>query len=232
MNTLRTLLLTATLLLGVAWNADAQRIHKFGISASYTKTSQKLVNIDGTLPGYKKDALPSFSAFLFVENYLNRNFSFRSQLGYQGMGYAPTFLADANAPYSFQEGVRIHEIAADLSLKAYLGGYKLRPYLLGGMRGGTAVAIDILEPNAASDYSFPETRADHFKNASLSALAGFGFEWDQVFTIETELNLGLTPSFNYPSIKGYHRAISLRVGYSFTRPTPCVSKHKGLKSLY
>lgn len=212
MKHLKTFFIAGMLALGSSMNSSAQCIDKFGMSGSYSRVSQVWGNDQG-LHGFKKEPLHSLSAFFFVESYLSRSFSLRSQLGYQGAGYA---------------GIRIHQLALDMSLKTYLGGNDVRPYLFGGMRGGYILDVTIIDQG---DYG-AEIDADNFNSSSFSALAGLGIELDQRLSIETELNLGFTRSFHYENTHGYDRGISFRLGYSFIRPGVCRSKHIGITPLF
>lgn len=205
----------------------AQCLDKFGMSGSYSRVYQVWGNDNG-LHGFKKQPLHSFSAFFFAESYLSRSFSLRSQLGYQSAGYAPTIIYDAPAPYSNFEGIRIHQLAMDMSLKTYLGGNDLRPYLFGGVRGGYILNVVIIDP---SDYS-AEIDADNFNRPGLNAVTGIGVEWKQRLIIETEMNLGFTKSFHYENTQGYDRGVSFRLGYSFIRPSVCRSKRIGITPLF
>ncbi|MHB1276925.1 MAG: outer membrane beta-barrel protein [Bacteroidia bacterium] len=231
MKHLTTLFAACTMLLGASIHSNAQSVDKFGISGSYSRVSQVWGNDPG-LHGFGKEPLHSFSAFIFAESYLNRSFSLRSQLGYQGVGYAPTRVYDASGPYSNPEGARIHQVALDMALKAYLGNKDLRPYLFGGLRSGYILEVSILEPYPTWDFYVPEFDAGNFNKWGLSAITGVGLEWKQRLFFETELNLGFTPSFHYENTRGYDRGVSFRLGYSFIRPSVCRSKHIGITPLF
>lgn len=231
MEHLKTLFIAFALLLLFSAGSKAQCIDKFGMSASYSRVSQVWGNGLGSY-GFKKEPLHSFSAFLFAETYMNRSFSLRSQLGYQGAGYAPTIIYDASAPLSFPEGARIHQLAMDVSLKGYLASKDLRPYLFGGVRSGYILDINILNPYDIWDIYVPQVDAGNFKKWGLNAVTGLGLEWNQRLFLEAEYNHGFTPSFQYENTRGYDRGVSFRLGYSFIRPSVCRSKHIGIAPLF